>query len=107
MKHTKKKNLYESLIFNRISSLLFFFFAKLQCHSNEKEDTTSWESTTQTKRITSGRFSLLKHKGNVEFKASFAALYVAKLQDLRTQTKEKLRKTNTEFRILTISLLMA
>ena len=53
------------------------------------------------------RFSLLKHKGNAEFKANCAALCAAILQDLRTQTKEKLRKTNTEFRILTISLLMA
>ena len=85
----------------------FFFFAKLQCHSYKKEETTTWESTTQAERITSGRFSLLKHKGKAEIKAIFAALCAAKLQDLRTQTKENLRKTNTEFRILTISLLMA
>ena len=54
------------------------------------------ESTTQVERITSGRFSLVKHKGNAEFKANFAALCAAILQDLRTQTKEQLRKTETE-----------
>ena len=87
-------------------TFFFFFFAKLQCHSNEKEETIAWESTTQAERITSGRFSLLKHKGKVEFKAIFAALCAAKLQDLRAQTKEQLRKTDAEFRILTITLLM-
>ena len=82
--------------------IFFFFFAKLHCHSYEKEDTTTWKSTTQVERITLGRFSLLKHKSNVEFKASFAALCVAKLQDLWTQTKEQLRETDTEFRIFPV-----
>ena len=45
---------------------------------------------------------MLKHKSNVEFKASFAALCVAKLQDLWTQTKEQLRETDTEFRIFPV-----
>ena len=81
---------------------VFFFFAKLHCNSYEQEDTTTWESTTQAERITLGRFSLLKHKGNAEFEASFATLYAAKLQALRTQTKEQLRETNTEFRIFPV-----
>jgi len=49
---------------------------------------------------------LLKHKGKAKFKAIFTALCAAKLQDLQTQTKEQLRKTDAELRILTITLLM-
>ena len=84
----------------------FFFVAKLQCHSYKKEETTTWESTTQVERITLGRFSLLKHKGKAKFKSIFIALCAAKLQDLRIQTKEQLRKIDAELRILTITLLM-
>ena len=65
------------------------------------------ESTTQVERITSGRFSLLKHKGEAELKANLAAAWAAELQDLRTQTKEQQRKDKTKFRILRISLLIA
>ena len=46
--------------------------AKLQCHSSEKEGNTLEESTTQVERITSSRFSLLKHKGEAELKANLA-----------------------------------
>ena len=68
----------------------------------KKEEAIAWESTTQAERITSGRFSLLKHKGKAEIKAIFAALCAAKLQDLQTQTKEQLRETDTEFRIFPV-----
>ena len=50
----------------------FFVCAKLQCHSSEKEGNTLEESTTQVERITSSRFSLLKHKGEAELKANLA-----------------------------------
>ena len=85
----------------------FFFSPKLQYHSTEKEESTLEESTTQAERITSGRFSSLKHKGEAKLKANFAAIWAATLQNLRAQTKEQQRKDKAELRILKISLLMA
>ena len=85
---------------------MIFIFAKLQYHSTEKEKTTLEESSTQAERITSGRFSLLKHKGAARVKANFAAVWATTLQDLRAQTKEQQRKDKAELRILKITLLM-
>ena len=85
--------LYECL------ALSFFFLPKLQYHSTEKEESTLEESTTQAERITSGRFSSLKHKGEAKLKANFAAIWAATLQDLRAQTKEQQRKDKAELRI--------
>ena len=78
--------LYECL------ALFFFFLPKLQYHSTEKEESTLEESTTQPERITSGRFSSLKHKGEAKLKANFAAIWAATLQNLRAQTKEQTKE---------------
>ena len=88
--------LYECLalfLFLFFSFFLFFIFlAKLQYQSTEKEESTLEESTTQAERITSSRFSLLKHKGEAKLKANFAVIWATKLQDLRAQTNEQQRK---------------
>ena len=61
------------LVFSKKKKKKLIFFAKHQYHLTEIEETTLKESTTKAERITSGRFSLLRHKAAATVKANFAA----------------------------------